>query len=216
MASKEKFCVKCNVLLNSENISKSRYVNKRHICKTCIADERLKEKENENFKDGLLICRVCKEYKTLDNFTQNRNNAPRKNHDTRCNCCKQKVRNNILRDKDFDSRLMHLLAERLNGAKRRATMKNLPFDLTLENLLLLFNKQNGKCAISNIDMTVNMRNGRSPFNLSLDQIIPSKGYTLDNIQFICMAVNQLKSDFDNDVIMAVCSGIINHASKWKH
>jgi len=81
---------------------------------------------------------------------------------------------------------------------------------------LLFNKQNGKCAISNIDMTVNMRNGRSPFNLSLDQIIPSKGYTLDNIQFICMAVNQLKSDFDNDVIMAVCSGIINHASKWKH
>ena len=45
---------------------------------------------------------------------------------------------------------------------------------------------------------------------------PSKGYTIDNIQLVCMAVNQLKSDLDMDTILILCSAIVDNAAKWKH
>lgn len=53
-------------------------------------------------------------------------------------------------------------------------------------------------------------------NVSIDQIMPSKGYTIDNIQLVCMAVNQLKSDLDMDTILILCSAIVDNAAKWKH
>jgi len=219
MANKKKvyFCINCNTELDRENISNSRYRGKRKICKSCIKEERLTSKQNSNFnKDGLLICRVCNEYKTLDNFTQNRNNTPRKNHDTRCHCCKQKIRNSYLKVLNFEDRLKHIVRERVKGAEARAKLKNLPFDLNDDFIISLFYKQDGKCALSNIDITLNVREGRSPYNLSLDQIIPSNGYTKENIQIVCMAVNQLKSDFTEDVIINICKGIIKNASKFKH
>jgi hypothetical protein len=46
--------------------------------------------------------------------------------------------------------------------------------------------------------------------------MPSKGYTIDNIQLVCMAVNQLKSDLDMDTILILCSAIVDNAAKWKH
>lgn len=58
--------------------------------------------------------------------------------------------------------------------------------------------------------------GRIYTNVSIDQIMPSKGYTIDNIQLVCMAVNQLKSDLDMDTILILCSAIVDNAAKWKH
>lgn len=40
--------------------------------------------------------------------------------------------------------------------------------------------------------------------------------TIDNIQLVCMAVNQLKSDLDMDTILILCSAIVDNAAKWKH
>ena len=76
----------------------------------------------------------------------------------------------------------------------------------------LWNKQNGFCAISGIPMTLNVDKGRNPYNVSVDQINPSGGYTKDNIQLVCMCVNQLKSDFDMSVILNICKNILNHNS----
>lgn len=76
--------------------------------------------------------------------------------------------------------------------------------------------QNGKCAISGLDMTYELGEGRIYTNVSIDQIMPSKGYTIDNIQLVCMAVNQLKSDLDMDTILILCSAIVDNAAKWKH
>lgn len=39
---------------------------------------------------------------------------------------------------------------------------------------------------------------------------------IDNIQLVCMAVNQLKSDLDMDTILILCSAIVDNAAKWKH
>ena len=34
----------------------------------------------------------------------------------------------------------------------------------------------------------------NPFKASLDRIDPTKGYTEDNVRWVCWAVNQMKSD----------------------
>ena len=62
-------------------------------------------------------------------------------------------------------------------------------------------------------MTLNVDTGRNPYNVSVDQINPSGGYTKDNIQLVCMCVNQLKSDFDMDVILNICRNILNTHEK---
>lgn len=41
---------------------------------------------------------------------------------------------------------------------------------------------------------VSTHDKRSPHNPSLDQIVPGKGYTLDNIQVISSRANWLKAD----------------------
>lgn len=65
-------------------------------------------------------------------------------------------------------------------------------------------------------MTYELGEGRIYTNVNIDQIMPSKGYTIDNIQLVCMAVNQLKSDLDMDTILILCSAIVDNAAKWKH
>lgn len=100
--------------------------------------------------------------------------------------------------------------------RKAAIDKSIPFTITKEDLLTVWKAQNGKCAISGLDMTYELGEGRIYTNVSIDQIMPSKGYTIDNIQLVCMAVNQLKSDLDMDTILILCSAIVDNAAKWKH
>ena len=44
-------------------------------------------------------------------------------------------------------------------------------------------------------MTFELDKGRVFTNISLDQKNPGQGYTKDNIQLVCSAVNQLKSNW---------------------
>lgn len=62
-------------------------------------------------------------------------------------------------------------------------------------------------------MTYELDSGRVFSNVSIDQKIPGKGYTIDNIQLVCMAVNQLKSDFEMDTILYICKQIVNNYQK---
>lgn len=65
-------------------------------------------------------------------------------------------------------------------------------------------------------MTYELGEGRLYTNVSIDQIHPSQGYTIDNIQLVCMAVNQLKSDFGMDIVIALCKAIIEHNQELEH
>ena len=64
-------------------------------------------------------------------------------------------------------------------------------------------------------MTFIMDKGRIYTNVSIDQITPSKGYTESNIQLVCMAVNQFKSDFDLETMLFICKNILENANQCK-
>ena len=46
--------------------------------------------------------------------------------------------------------------------------------------------------------------------MSIDRINPDEGYTLENTQIVCMAVNQMKSDLTMDELLLFCKYIIKN------
>jgi hypothetical protein len=59
-------------------------------------------------------------------------------------------------------------------------------------------------------MTNVSNNGRILTNLSIDRIDSKKGYIKDNIQFVCMAINQMKSDLTLDELYFFCENILKN------
>lgn len=58
-------------------------------------------------------------------------------------------------------------------------------------------------------MTYIFFNGRTSTNVSIDRILPEKGYTMDNIQLVCMACNQMKNDLTEEQLYEFCKKIVN-------
>jgi hypothetical protein len=71
--------------------------------------------------------------------------------------------------------------------------------LRLSDLVDLWGRQDGRCAITGIAMTCRAERGSFfPYNVSIDRIIPKwEGgtYALDNIQLVCKAANELKKHY---------------------
>lgn len=86
----------------------------------------------------------------------------------------------------------------VNGAKQRAKVKEIPFDLTYEWVEKKLKR--GLCEVSGTPFYIRPYSNREeytkvhPHSPSLDQINPSKGYTMDNVQIVCDQVNKFKGD----------------------
>ncbi len=70
--------------------------------------------------------------------------------------------------------------------------------LTEEILNALWEKQNGRCAISNIELELPNKSKSKLYQASLDRIDSSKPYQEDNIQFVAMPLNLAKNNFQQN------------------
>jgi hypothetical protein len=84
----------------------------------------------------------------------------------------------------------------VQNARTRASKKNIPFEITNQDIYDLMAAQEMKCAVSGIEMTLESLNRKkaNPYKCSLDQIEAGSGYTIDNVRLVCWAVNQMKAD----------------------
>lgn len=206
-------CPICNkeLVLNRTNFKRIR--NKEtgkehysHICRDCEKQQLI----DENWKDGKLLCHICGQYKDPSEFSIHPHYEYRQHRDKRCTKCKGE-QNKRARQKYSDQiTLEKVLQARWFGAKDRANSKNIPFTITKQDLLDIWNQQNGLCNISKIPMTYELDNGRIFTNVSLDQKNPGQGYTKDNIQLVCSAVNQLKSNWDMNTVLYICKQVVNN------
>ena len=194
----------------------------RNFHTTCKECEKKKEIETE-WKDGKLLCHVCGRYLDPSEFHSTGINGAkyyvRGGKDKRCRECKNKQNKEARSHYNSDKALHRILQDRWFDAKYRAEQKGIPFTITKEDLQYLWNQQKGLCAISKIPMTYTLDQGRVYTNISIDQIEPSKGYTIDNIQLVCMGVNQIKSDLDMETVLFLCKSILDNynsanARKW--
>lgn len=172
--------------------------------------------EEQVLDDGTILCYKCKKYKQPEEFDTDTTRWYRNNKDCRCKECKNKQRKHQLLLNNTIETPYELLDRRFLGLKGRAARNGLLVNIDKKYLHYLWDKQNGKCAISGIDMTYISNQGRIPTNVSVDRIDSSKGYIIGNVQLVCMAVNQMKNDLDLKTLLTFCEAILLNAKKWKH
>lgn len=83
--------------------------------------------------------------------------------------------------------------------------------LTVALLVDLLQKQEGKCAVSGVEMTRFSGQGHVPTNISIDRIDSSIGYTPDNVQLVCHIVNLMKHNLTTDQLIDWCRKIVERA-----
>lgn len=86
---------------------------------------------------------------------------------------------------------------RNNAVRRRG--RSLEFSVTIEDLWSQFTKQGRRCALSGVELFFG--NTIELGTASLDRIDSSKGYTVDNIQFLHKEVNIMKQDMLDEQLL---------------
>jgi hypothetical protein len=83
--------------------------------------------------------------------------------------------------------------------KRCASERNLEFSIAIEEIWNLFIKQNKKCALTGLDISI-----EGEHTASLDRVDSKKGYEISNVQWVHKDVNLMKMDFDLNEFFSYC------------
>lgn len=102
------------------------------------------------------------------------------------------------------------LREGLWRARERAKAKGRPFDLTLEYLIKLFERNSGRCALTGMPFRLEHyeKSRRNPYAPSIDRIDNGLGYTEGNVRLVLTFVNLAIADYGEDVFRRVATAYI--------
>lgn len=170
---------------------------KRKFCDDCMttkeksARDRRKEARLERLKGH--HCVDCAEPLHLDiEFLKNPDSRGKPS--TRCPTCLKKRRNKGKSRKLYETDM----GSAFRQIKRRCKTKNLPFDITLEDLVAP-----NECPVLKKPIIPASIGGVNPMMPSVDRHIPEKGYTKDNIVIMSHRANSLKSNATFEEIEAL-------------
>lgn len=97
----------------------------------------------------------------------------------------------------------HVPGKVFSKLQRDAIKRNIPFEITIEDIHNQYNKQMERCAFSGLEIFFGI-------DASVDRIDSSKGYTIDNIQIVHKILNIMKRDIPNDEFIGWCRLIYKH------
>lgn len=177
--------------------------------KTYILTRTLSKNVKATLKDTY-SCINCKRQLRKEDFPLITTKRGIKNKERICRFCIDSKK--ALEDKRrfiSESELNKFIGVLYTNANRRAIECGMDFDLTLESLLSLYNNQRGLCAVSGLEMTwEETKETRTLTNISIDRIDSNKGYTLSNIQLVCVGINYMKCNVDNEIFLNFFNKII--------
>ena len=140
-------------------------------------------------KANQLKCRTCNNTKELSKFILRKYEYPM--WETECrDCLNQKEQIATLERKQTKG-LEWNIKKYIVRIKRRAKSKEIEFDLDIDYLVSLWNKQNGLCWYTKREMNFTTH---SPELFSLDRKDSNLGYTKDNVIWCCWTANNIKAD----------------------
>ena len=90
--------------------------------------------------------------------------------------------------------------------KSQRLKQGVQYDLTNEEVIDLWEAQNGKCSLSGVLMT-HQRDGtygdrkQKDFNASIDRINPNGPYVRENVQLVAARVNTMKHTLSEDMFI---------------
>lgn len=97
--------------------------------------------------------------------------------------------------------LGELSGVRFSAIKHCAIRRGMPFNLTIEYLLELFNSQGGLCALTGEPLSL-----RS--TASVDRIDNTKGYEIGNVWWTTKIANRLKNNYSMEELLHLCRKIL--------
>ena len=167
-------------------------------------------------------CKTCKKTKALFDFVANKQSKLGYTH--RCKECEkewrqvyyQKNKEHILNRNThyrettviwYSRSISNRLRYMIQMGRKRARQKQIEWNIELPFLLRLWEKQQAKCAYSVVPFTYE---DNHPHTVSLDRIDSQKGYTEDNVQFVCTIVNYIKQRYPEKQFFDFCSLITQH------
>lgn len=167
--------------------------------------------------DEIFVCDVCKNNKTQDELIIPKSSTYSK---LIClDCSKEKNQAKYQETKkrlngrslsaEYRQTLLGCLSFLVSCARQRVKNRTYDCSLTKEDLLSIYEKQSGRCALSGKTMTWGSGSGRILTNISLDRIDNNLGYTKDNVQLLCDFANNMKSTLSNEEIIEWCHSIIS-------
>jgi hypothetical protein len=104
----------------------------------------------------------------------------------------------------------------LKNARKRASKRSLPFSITKKYIIDLFEEQSGKCHYSGINLNIvktDAARTHDPFKMSLDCVIPEKGYIKGNVVWCAYCINSLKLKMPVEDMINVCRQIVKKADE---
>lgn len=129
---------------------------------------------------------------------------------TRCKKCGNKS----FLAKDGLANTNAVLAYKFNQTKagiptrrHRGNREPLVFNLSLEYLNELYEKQEHVCALSGISIEPNLSLSLQEQNISIDRIDSSKNYENDNVQLVDKRINMMKGSLSNEEFINLCTKV---------
>ena len=104
-----------------------------------------------------------------------------------------------------------------SAARKGARVRNIEFTITQQDVIDLWYKQNGCCALSGVPMT--LTHGKvdkpNPTKVSIDRINNDLGYHKENIQLITWQVNCSKGAYEIEQLFEMCQHVVKYQKTLK-
>lgn len=199
MTYEKKKCDLCEIKITEEFVKQFKpkeYKSIHGFCRNCRSVLRQIQE-----KVGGKVCTKCCIDKPFGDFPFHKKTYD--GFDSWCKQCRKEYRYELKQTLDA------YLRSRLSSIKE--DRRKIFSDLTIQQLVDLWNKQNGKCAISGRNMS-HQRNKRqhNMSNCSVDRIDSTGVYTINNVQLVCWIVNRMKGENTTEELIDWCNSIINY------
>lgn len=156
-------------------------------------------------------CSVCRKSKPMEQFEPKVRPTGTVSYRKTCRSCYQKKRyQNVTQD---PYKFLALIFTQLKSSRKKKR-PDLKWNITLDDVIDVWDEQEGRCALSGVLMThAKDGQGKKELNASLDRILPHEGYVVGNIQLVTHRVNIMKHNLSEDMFFWWCKNIIDFKSK---
>ena len=147
----------------------------------------------------MIYCVKCLKYKSENHFHKSTKN--------RCKECISKY----ARDRMHNDPVKYKLKAMIKGARRRAKLQKVPFDIDGDWLVTQFGHLT-HCPATGVKFEWTANRVKSKNSPTLDKFIPEKGYVKGNVHVISARANSMKSNASTDTLIMFAQWILKQSS----
>ena len=104
-----------------------------------------------------------------------------------------------------------ILSKLFYQARKRAGGRGVLFELEKEDVLALWEEQEGICLLSGVPFILELPHStprENPWRPSIDRIDPVKGYVIGNVRLVCKIGNYAKNGFTDKDLLYFCENLV--------